>query len=550
MRQTVVASFLLIVSLLTWHCNRSDNRPGNNQPITGQDRLTAELVGGWRLISAVGETENWYFTDAGGGRYVRLSPDVFENGYWSLRERDILLNEGTPRAVQVDGNILKIGNLRLQRDTSVKSDVEQRLSRELKGTWISDDSMLVYEFMDNNYYQKTYTDDPDIPMDGDWYLDGLRIVENNYVQRADPVTFIDDGRRMRWGAMDFFRQGDLPERFSSAAPDAESPDGERLREHTFSADLGRFGSVVVSPYQEREGYRYQLKIYLRDGGRTVYTLPEFPGNRIGEFDGLRAIAARDVDRDGNGDLLVMADFLEDAGSSLRAVSVNAYYRNLGRSFRLDRDMTDALTRSDRIRSINDMVAYIQKQRPVANRQENTREKGTSSRPATSNYRRYRNDKSVCRIRVAALREAIDYDKLNKLSDLGILSYEPADNGYTYVYLGKYISKYTAYRVLDQVKRRGHRSAYVIVEQDYINQQKDEDPAFSTFQIASYKKLNVRKFNELDETFRGDVYITYGNGHYRLSMGLYQKQLYPYIEEEFKNIAARLGYGDGFSRTID
>ena len=549
MRNTNAFIVLMLLLVLTTYCNRSDDGPGGS-PITDADHLRQEILGGWNLISAVGESEQWYFTAAGGGRYAYFNEDVFENGQWRIQEQDIVLDELNPRAVQIDGSILKMGNMRLQRDTSVKTSLENQLASWVAGTWVSDDSMLVYQFMENGYYQKTYTDDPTIPIDGDWRMEGMKIVEDDYDMRADPVSFYSDGNEMRWGAMTFYRQGARPERRESQSP----AEGELLRDHAFTADLGRFGNVQVAPYQYRNRYRYQLRIELLKNGRSQYELPPFPGNRLGEFDGIQAISARDVDQDGDNDLLVMADYLEDTGEDYSVTTVKAYYRNLGRSFRVDQEMTEAMSRSSSVRSIRDMVDYIRERQPVAERQEttttssSTRSKGSSS--SSSSYAKYRGDQSICRIRVAALQGEVDYEKLGKLGDLGILSYEPADNGFTYVYLGKYISKYTAYRVLDRVKRRGHRSAYVIVEQDYLNDQEEDAAAFSTYQFLSLKKLDMQPFNALDESYQSDIYVTYANGYYRLSMGLYQKQLYPYIEEEFKNIAARLGYGGGFSRTID
>ncbi|HKK74271.1 MAG TPA: hypothetical protein VJ953_04285 [Saprospiraceae bacterium] len=550
MRNTNTFFCLLLLTILTLQCRRSDE---GDSLITDTDQLRQELVGGWNLISAVGESEQWYFTAAGGGRYAYFNDDSFENGEWRIQGQDILLDQSAPRAVQIDGSILKMGNVRLQRDTSIKRALEDRLATWVAGTWVSDDSMLVYTFMENGYYQKIYTDDPTIPIDGDWYMSGMKIVEDDYDMRADPVTFYQDGAEMRWGAMNFYRKGARPEQLTTDDVDAA---GDRLNAHTFMADLGRFGDVQVAPYQYRDRYRYQLRINLLRDGRLVYEMPEFPGNRLGELDGVQAISARDVDQDGDNDLLVIADYLQDTGNELKSATVKAYYRNLGRSFRIDQDMTEAMSRSSNVRSIKDMVDFIRERQPVAERPtEQTTSKGessssSSSSSASSRYRKYRDDRSVCRIRVAALQGEINYEKLGKLGDLGILSYEPADNGFTYVYLGKYISKYTAYRILDRVKRRGHRSAYVIVEQDYLNDNSEDDAAFSTYQFLSLKKLDMEPFNALDPSYQSDIYVTYANGYYRLSMGLYQKQLYPYIEEEFKNIAARLGYGGGFSRTIE
>lgn len=230
---------LLMLLILTAHCRRSGDGPDGGGLITDTDRLRQEIIGGWNLISSVGESEQWYFTSAGGGRYAYFNGDMFENGQWRIQGQDVLLDEFSPRAIQIDGSILKMGNVRLQRDTSVKSALEERLANWVRGTWVSDDSMLVYNFMENGYYQKTYTDDPSIPIDGDWYMDGMKIVEDDYEMRAVPVTFYNDGNEMRWGAMTFYRQGKRPELVD---PDV-AQDGDLLGQHSFMADLGRFGEV-------------------------------------------------------------------------------------------------------------------------------------------------------------------------------------------------------------------------------------------------------------------------------------------------------------------
>lgn len=539
---------LLVLGLVLMNsCQNGPNRPGSAQSITDADRIRTEIQGGWSLISATGEPEKWYFTDAPTGWYTRFSEDANQSGTWTIRDRDMYLDGTDPRAVQIDGAILKLGNYRLQRDTVVTRELEQRLSREILGTWVSDDSLMVYEFMANNYYQYRYTDDPSVPSDGDWRISGMKLVLDDNVSRADPITI--QSNRLQWGMMYFYREGERPE----LPPTASVSEGTLISGRAFSADLGRFGKVTVAPYQVQGDLRYQLSIKLLKGGSPVYSMPEFPGNRIGEFDGLRGLAARDVNGDGVNDLLVMADYLEDTGNRLEPQSVNAVYTNLGRSFRIDNALTDRLSNSDDIRSINDMVEAIRGERSSARTAATPTESSGSAKPSSSgstNYSKYRNDKSVCRIRVAAVKGAIDRERVSELADLGIISYEATDNEYTYVYLGKYIGKGTAYRILDRVKARGHRSAFVVVEQDFINVQREDTPDYSTFQVASLKKLDLESFNALADSFRGDIYVTYNSGYYRLSMGLYQKQLYPYIEEEFRNMAARLGYGDGFSRTVN
>lgn len=539
----------VLIAVLAVSCKNKNNRYGSTPSITDTQRLQLEIEGGWALITGTGETENWFFSDARSGRYLRFKiEDEVISGTWSVRDRDIFLEDGSPRAVQIDGTILKIGNYRLQRDTLVHTKVQRLLRRELVGTWVSDDSIMVYEFMPNNYYQYRYTDEPDVPADGDWRIQGMRLIMDNNTQRADPITF--NGNQMNWGMMTFYREGERPDISLSDA--YVSNVGTKLTGNSFQADLGRFGIVDIVPYQKEQRQQFELVIQLEEKGRSVYTLPDFPGNVLGEFDGLRTIAARDVSGDDVNDILVMTDYLEDTGSRLKPITVNAVYTNLGRSFRLDSELTNLLSNNKEVRSIADMIDIAREQRPRARQvvNSNTKAKRINKSGSSRNYKKYVTDKSVCKIRVAAVKGQVDQTKVDKLSDLGILSFEAADNGYTYVYLGKYISKYTAYKVLDRVKARGYKSAFVVVEENFINKADTETPSYSTYQVASLKKLNLESLNALDDNFRSDIYVTYGDGYYRLSMGLYQKQLYPYIEEEFRNTAARLGYGSGYSRVIN
>jgi hypothetical protein len=494
------------------------------------------MPGAWRLNQA-GAEEVWYF--APDRTYVKIMRYNEEFGTWNFDGKQVILTdldtkESVGNDVVLDNNVLILNSTSLMKDSLAIREVEAKLSEKLIGKWKSQIDETIYEFMPNGFMLVRYADE--MTEDGRWRFQGNQLIENESAPSATPVSF--NGNQMQWSTQKFTRIGDIDPGDVVTVNDPKSGTisikGQAIDQHTFAANLGNFGRVSFAPHWEDRYGESKIHYYLTRNGVATYEFPEFAAAK-GKFEGIRAVAARDINSDGKLDVIVMADYVQngpDGGE--RVEGINGIYLNKGTSFTFDNNLSKKANASSDTRSINDIVALT---------------KSTAKPPSTTGAQ-YKGDKSICRIRVASLQGTIDYEKIGKISDLGILSFEPADNGFTRVYLGKYLGKYTAHQVLSKVKSRGYSSAFVVVDENFINVKDKADPDYSTFQVASSKKLNLKKMNELGDQFRDEVYITYGGGNYRLSFGTYQKEIYPFLETQFSGLAASLGYTDGFSKKID
>jgi len=514
------------------------------------------MQGGWEINPPTTE-EQWYFSKD--NTFVRLTRYDEQFGTWRLEGQNAIINtsnatEGQVVKVVVDNNVMILGALSLVKDSSVIAKLEKRLSDKLIGVWKSDIEEVTYEFMPNGFMLIKYKEG--ITEDGKWRISGNRLIENESEYGAAPISF--DGNKLNWSTESFVRVGDaraVPLDTDDAIVDSQDGGatqtlGQPIRQHSFQANLGNFGEVIFEPYWEDRFGASKLHLYLTRSGVPVYELPAF-SLAEGKFDGLRSAASRDINSDGKLDILVMADYLVEGPESAEQVKeINGVYLNKGASFSFDRSLSQRVNQQKNIRDINDLVAYARTNvKSSTGGNSTTRTVSNKTASSSNSLSKYIGDKSICRIRIAALKGNIDYDKLAELQDLGVLSFEPADNGYTRIYLGKYLGKYTAYQILNKVKARGHKSAFVVVEQDFINTKTKEEPAFSTYQVSASRNLNVASFNELDDQFRGDVYITYSGGRYRVSLGVFQRELYPYMEQEFATLGTRLGFSGGFASVI-
>ena len=158
------------------------------------------------------------------------------------------------------------------------------------------------------------------------------------------------------------------------------------------------------------------------------------------------------------------------------------------------------------------------------------------------------DDRVYKIRVTASRGTIMLDEFRRIAAYGHISIEPADNGYTRVYLGKYIGRNTALNVLNKIKARGFKTAYLVL--DFEVYPNNEARTYSTWQFTSLRKLNFTLIeSKLNGNFSDELYIQYANGHYRYSLGVYNKFVMPESEEGFRQVTFQGGFIDGFARTL-
>jgi len=564
-----ITMFLLLVSTFMIACNDSDTN--NRLPGGGSSLEPNQIQGGWDLVSSTGESESWYFD--GSGRYIILTDDAMQQGTWRLEGSDMIIDEAVPQAVSLEGTLMQLGNKNLQRDESVKERLEGRLASQLQGTWNGNDGST-YTFVkkeDQQEYTSTFSDQENVPYNGTWELNGNKLILDGAQMLADRIYI--SGNILRWGGAEYRREGSAPATSSGADP-VRNPNipGEAIAKHSIRTRLKTYGEVIFTPYWEDKFDDSRVSFYLVKGKDAVYEFPSFFDRSIGTFDGIQSTEATDLNGDGLTDFVVMADFNQnDRNGQMRINTVTGVYINQTTRFRLDEDLSRQINNDNSINTMSEALAALRgsgSSRSISqsrsatastsggsgssttNTSSQPQDPTTQPRSAGPDYSKYAGDNSICRIRVAALSEGVDRESFRKrLGDLGILTYEPADNGFTRVYLGKYIGKGTAYRILNKVKGKGYGSAFVVVEQDYLNTMRKSDPAYHTFQIASVRRVNMDRFNDLDEQFQGDVFLEYGKGRYRVSLGVYQKELYPYLEKEFSTMGQRLGYTGGFSKQI-
>lgn len=526
-------------------CDQLGNR-NNKRP--DPETLSQTLPGTWRLSQA-GAEEIWHLSDD--RTYVKIKRFEEEFGTWGIKDAGLVMAEqqeanATPYDVLLDGNVLMLGEqTSLLKDSLAVQEVETRLSEKLIGKWKAMVGEEVYQFMPNGYMLIQYADE--MTEDGSWRFSGNQLIENNAAVSAAPVFF--DGNEMQWSTQRFIRIGDIAAADipQTARTANVATQGQMIEQHRFEANLGNFGTVTFAPYWEDRFGESQVNYYLLRNGIPVYEFPAF-GAGEGKFDGLQAVSPRDVNSDGKLDIVIMADYLpEGAALNARAKTINGIYLNKDNSFSFDRKLSNQVNNNPAINSVNDIVNVLRRttaaRRPASS-------SGTTQKTSSVNLNQYKGDKTICRIRVASLRETIDFEAIGELADLGVLSFEPADNGFTRVYLGNYLGKYTAYKVLQQVKRRGYPSAFVVADQNFLETATEEEAAYSTYQIYASKQLKVTSLNEIPEKYREQVFITNNGSNYRVSLGLYQKEIYPYEEQTYAGLAASLGYTNGFSNTVN
>lgn len=156
-------------------------------------------------------------------------------------------------------------------------------------------------------------------------------------------------------------------------------------------------------------------------------------------------------------------------------------------------------------------------------------------------------KTTYKIRIAAMAQSFDKAMFKDLEEIGVVMFEPADNGYTRVYLGMYMGKTTAKRILAKVKRRGYKTAY-LVQDTYIFQSVDNDELTHTLQFSAVKRLNLAPVVESlrKSGMEEDFYIWYDKGYYRLSLGLLATNKVEAIAI-FETAARSAGYSNSLLR---
>ncbi len=139
---------------------------------------------------------------------------------------------------------------------------------------------------------------------------------------------------------------------------------------------------------------------------------------------------------------------------------------------------------------------------------------------------------IYRIKILTVSNQSDLSIFNRLKDLGAVILEPYAGDKLRVYLGNYIGKPTADRILPTVVSRGFSGAYVEKStKSFIDD--SGDSLTHTLQFIALKKLDIRTIvnnPKLSEPDKNELYIWYHNGFYRVSMGMTNEQKNESIEK--------------------
>jgi hypothetical protein len=160
------------------------------------------------------------------------------------------------------------------------------------------------------------------------------------------------------------------------------------------------------------------------------------------------------------------------------------------------------------------------------------------------------DDRIYKIRLVSLQGQVIYEKFDKVRKYGVLEMEPSENGFTRVYLGTYIGKNTAQRVLNLVKRKGFQGAYLILDDELYDEDSPKELLYYTFQITALKKLdNSKILSGLDAFDQALVHVRYHNGFYKYSLGLYNPATTPNAERDYRELAYGMGFDFAFPKQI-
>lgn len=129
--------------------------------------------------------------------------------------------------------------------------------------------------------------------------------------------------------------------------------------------------------------------------------------------------------------------------------------------------------------------------------------------------------AVYRIKLVTVSNQSDLSIFKKLNDIGVVVYEPYMNDKFRVYLGNYLGKATAEKILPVVVQKGFIGAFIEkINSVFTNE--SGDSLTHTLQFIALKKLDIRTIinnPKLSEADKKEVYIWYHNGFYRVSIGM-------------------------------
>ena len=177
---------------------------------------------------------------------------------------------------------------------------------------------------------------------------------------------------------------------------------------------------------------------------------------------------------------------------------------------------------------------------------------TTSKVSTVNQKNsIRNVDAIYEIRLGAFLKGVPVNAYEDLKDLGILKIVIGEeNGMEYVYLGSYMGKTTANKILSIVKSRGHKTAYLEkVKDKFVDA--DGREMTHTYQFCSVNKLDMRKVGNVlstDVSMIDKLFISYDGKNYQMSLGLTAPELRQEINQ-YRSFAVAHGFETSFLRTF-
>ncbi len=130
---------------------------------------------------------------------------------------------------------------------------------------------------------------------------------------------------------------------------------------------------------------------------------------------------------------------------------------------------------------------------------------------------------IYQIQLEATSGDLDFEKYHKLRDLGLfytnsIAYDKErKKGISRIYIGKYLGYSTAKRILDRVKGRGFKNAF-LERDDYTLLKGDGPNKLYTIQLVSYnRKIKMYKLDGFE-----NVYLQYKKGSYHVLLGFYDE----------------------------
>lgn len=128
---------------------------------------------------------------------------------------------------------------------------------------------------------------------------------------------------------------------------------------------------------------------------------------------------------------------------------------------------------------------------------------------------------IYQIQLGAFKAQPDLKDFSDLKDLGKLSFKPIafdepEDDLHRVFLGTFLGKETALKVMEIVRARGYEDAVYDVDDYNLNHSTGKSLRYTLQLAANKKKYNISGYDDYAD------YVLYQKGFYRICFGLYPK----------------------------